>query len=351
MKSITAAALSCTVATSVASAAFLAADDPRLEYSDYVSRQVIRTPEGNPRVRFDRVLKHNRNYNKDNPGARLRFRTDAKAVTVHLYYNELHTSPSARNGVGVWRIDGMGRPEWQFNTKEKRTKRAPEKVQVSLPADGKFHDYEIILPYGDAVDVDGVEVNDGAEFATPAPRPRYRAVFHGDSVTHGHTASRIDRTYPWLVGEKKNWQIINTALGGLSSPSLQPEAIASIPMDRLVVMIGVNDWQGGRPPAAYAAHVVKFLQEFRRRCPETPVTLITPLWVGPKWRPKSVKFELPEYRTAAEQAVKQLADPRIQVIDGDTLIDHDAEKYFTPVAVHPNDAGFAQLAERLARQL
>lgn len=330
---------------------FISPDDPRLSYSDYVNKEVIRTPEGKPRVRFDRVLQHARNYNKDNPGARLRFRTDAKAVTVHLYYNELHTSPSARNGVGVWRIDGKGREEWQFNSREKRTKRAPEKVALPLPADGKFHDYEVILPYGDAVDVDGVEVNDGAKFATPAPRPQYRVVFHGDSVTHGHTASRIDRTYPWLIGEKKNWQIINTALGGLSSPGLQPAAIASIPMDRLVVMIGVNDWQGGRPPKAYADSVVKFLREFRRRCPETPVALITPLWVGPKWRPKSVKFELPEYRRAVEEAVKQLADPRVKVIDGDALIDHDAEQYFTSVAVHPNDAGFAQLAERLARQL
>lgn len=330
---------------------FIHADDPRLEYSDYVNKQVIRTPEGKPRVRFDRLLRHNRNYNRDNPGARLRFRTDATALTVHLYYNELHTSPSARNGVGVWRIDAKGGPEWQFNTREKRTKRAPEKVLVALPSDGKFHDYELILPYGDSVDIDGVEVNDGAKFAAPAPRPQYRVVFHGDSVTHGHTASRIDRTYPWLVGEKKNWQIINTALGGISSAGLQPAAIASIPMDRLVVMIGVNDWQGGRKPEAYAADVVKFLREFRRRRPETPVALITPLWVGPKWQPKSAKFELPEYRLAVEKAVKQLADPRVKLIDGEALIDHDAKKFFTPVAVHPNDAGFAQLAERLVRQL
>ena len=350
MKSICAAALLLSSAVTV-SAGYLTADDPRLEYSDYVNKKLVRTQEGKPRVRFDRVLQHGRNYNKDNPGARLRFRTDAKSITVHLFYNELHTSPSARNGVGVWRIDGRGRPEWQFNTKEKRTKRAPEKVSVILPADGKFHDYEIILPYGDAVDVDGIEVNDGAKFAAPAPRPAYRVVFHGDSVTHGHTASRIDRTYPWLVGEKKKWQIINIALGGLSSSGLQPAAVASIPMDKLVVMIGVNDWQGGRPPAAYAGSVVKFLQEFRRRCPKTPVTLITPLWVGPKWRPGTVKFELPEYRSAVKEAVGKLNDPLLQIIDGDTLIDHDAKKYFTPVAVHPNDAGFAQLAERLARQL
>ena len=115
-------------------------------------------------------------------------------------------------------------------------------------------------------------------------------------------------------------------------------------------MIGVNDWQGGRKPEAYAADVVKFLREFRRR-PETPVALITPLWVGPKWQPKSAKFELPEYRLAVEKAVKQLADPRVKLIDGEALIDHDAKKFFTPVAVHPNDAGFAQLAERLVRQL
>ena len=50
-------------------------------------------------------------------------------------------------------------------------------------------------------------------------------------------------------------------------------------------------------------------------------------------------------------AIRENKGGRKAVKDGEALIDHDAKKFFTPVAVHPNDAGFAQLAERLVRQL
>ena len=196
-----------------------------------------------------------------------------------------------------------------------------------------------------------------------------RIVFTGDSITDfdrkrpvgeglwegvGTGYVRLVHTLVNALSPREVIRISNTGVGGNNILDLEArwqQDVLDLNPDWVSVMIGVNDWQGGRPPKAYADSVVKFLREFRRRFPETPVALITPLWVGPKWRPKSVKFELPEYRRAAEEAVKQLADPRVKVIDGDALIDHDAEQYFTPVAVHPNDAGFAQLAERLARQL
>jgi len=40
----------------------------------------------------------------------------------------------------------------------------------------------------------------------------------------------------------------------------------------------------------------------------------------------------------------------LHVIEGPDLIDQDPS-LFSPVAVHPNDAGFAEMAERLKQQI
>ncbi len=325
------------------------ADDARLVYDGYLQKETVKSPAATPRVRFNRPFRHH--YAADNPGAELRFRTDASQLELHLYYSDRHASKTARNGIGVFLIDGEGKPEWIFSPTARSIVRPPENVTVRLPADGRFHDYRIVLPYGDSVDIDGLTVNAEAKFESPAPVSDTRIVFYGDSVTHGFSASRIDRTYPYLIGRILNCDVINAALGGIASGNLDAAAIGAVPMDELVVMIGVNDWQGGAPPESYAAHVTRFLKEFRKLQPDTPVTFLTPLWVGPKWRPQTVKFPLEAYRTAAAEAIARLNDPGIRVVDGAELIDHDAEKYFDPVAVHPNDAGFAQLAERLAPRL
>lgn len=40
----------------------------------------------------------------------------------------------------------------------------------------------------------------------------------------------------------------------------------------------------------------------------------------------------------------------MHLIDGPSLIDHDAA-FSNKIAVHPNDAGFAQMAERLVKAM
>ncbi len=318
------------------------AADPRLEYSDFARKSVA-----DGRVGFDRVLPHNRGYHLDNPGARLRFRCDAKELRIELGYLERNNPVRARNGVGVFRIDGAGRDEWRFN-RPQPANREPETVVVPLPADGKFHDYELILPYADRVEVRAVLAGPETKFEAPAPRPGKRLVFFGDSVTHGFTASRIDRTYPFLVGEKLGCEVVNLGLGGIGLDPAAAARIAELPMDLLVVAVGVNDWQGGRDPEEYGRRAAEFADRFRELRPEVPLVWVTPLWVPPAWKPAKAKFDLALYREAAERALR--GKPGVRVADGSKLIDHDPA-LFDKVAVHPDDRGFAMMAERLARQL
>ncbi len=344
-------------AASVAGAetVFVPADDTRLSFSEYARMSFVDSPlkRGAKLARFDRVIDMpGKGYQWDNPGARLRFRTDATAVTVHLYYNDKHISTSARNPIGAYLIDGESDPAWVFGTVEKKVVRAPEEVVVPLrmPAAAGMRDYEVVLPYGDSVDVQGVSVNEGAKFAEPTPRPAVRCVMYGDSITHGFTATTILGTYAYLTARKKGWQLVDMGLGGRGSTSKDGEVVGDLRGDVVTVLMGGNDWQGGALVETFKKNMEGFIRNLRLKQPSVPIYFITPLWVPPSWKPEKAKADLEEYRKGLREVVAASGDPAIKIVEGPELIDHDP-KLFDVVAVHPNDAGFEMMADRLAEKL
>ncbi|MFA4944296.1 MAG: SGNH/GDSL hydrolase family protein [Lentisphaeria bacterium] len=335
----------------------VAPDDPRVEYAGYVRKEIVPSPDqpGAKLARFDRILEMaGTGYRWDNPGVSIRFRTDATTVEADLHYSDRHQSKTARNGSGVWAVDGALKPAQAFQTRAAGVQRAPESVTVAL-AGGEapgFHDYEIFLPYGDAVDFAGLRVNPEARFEAAKPEPAVRYVAYGDSITHGFTASAVDKTYPFLVGRKKGWRTINLGLGGRSSGFSPSDAgvVGALKPTLVTVLLGVNDWQGGVPLERYRANLEGFLTRFRVAQPETPLYLITPLWVAPAWNPPAKTADLEQYRQVLRDLAAARQDPNLHLIEGPALIDHDPA-LFDRVAVHPNDKGFAMMAERLAQQL
>lgn len=324
------------------------ADYPAIRFSDYVEKEL--TPDG--AVRFQRILDvPGRGYRWDNPGARVRFRTDARAIAVRLRYSDKHTSPSARAPVGIFLIDGRSDPAWTFSSRTRETLRAVEDISLELPVPAAgFHDYTVVLPYGDSVDFLGLNVNEGAAFAPPADRPALRYVAYGDSVTHGFTASHIGHTYPYRLAEARAWQLVNLGFGGRTARAPEGDVVGRLGGDIVTILIGVNDWQGGVAPDIYRQAMRGLLTRIRALQPGVPVYAITPLWVSEKWKPAKARFPLEDYRAALRALVAELHDPALHLIEGPGLIDAD-ERFFDAVLVHPNDAGFAQMAERLSRQI
>jgi len=330
-------------------------EDGMIRYSDYVHLEFVMSPVHAKAklARFDRLLDiPGKGYRYDNPGARVRFRTDAARVKALLYFNELHVSASARNSLGLAVISGAGHPTVTvFHTRELKTKRAPETVEVPMTPGGTgFHDYELILPYGDSVDFQGVEVNVGAKFEEPPARPKTRYVAYGDSITHGFTASAVDKSYAFLVAQKNDWQLVNLGLGGRASNVPDAKVVAAMQGDVISVFMGVNDWQGGAPLERYRGNMMGFLDVLRAAQPKVPIYCLTSLWVPPSWNPKGQVAGLESYRKLLREIVTTRNDANLHLVEGPDLIDHDAT-FFDPVAVHPNDKGFAQMSERLAQQI
>lgn len=334
---------------------FIGPEDANIGYSDYVRMEFVPSPAGSSTklARFDRVLDiPAKGYRWDNPGARIRFRTDATRVKALLYFNELHTSTSARNSRGLYLIDGASKPERAFHTKTAATRRAPESVAVTMAAGGAsgFHDYELILPYGDSVDFQGLEVNPEARFEAPHARPALRYLAYGDSITHGFTASAVDKSYAFLVAQKKGWQLVNLGLGGRASNVSDARVVTSLKADVISVLMGANDWQGGGPLARYRSNMMGFFDAIRVAQPTVPIYYLTSLWVPPSWNPKGQVADLESYRKVAREIVAARNDPNLHLVEGLELIDHEAA-LFDATPVHPNDKGFAQMGERLAAQM
>lgn len=331
---------------------WVAPDDSRIAYSDYVRKSLVAAPFDAAALlaRFDRLLTiTGKGYEWDNPGTRVRFRTDATNVQASLYYNELHVSTSARNSRGLYRVDGQANALWAFQTVSTATVRTQELITVSMavPPGGGYHDYELVLPYGDSVDFQGVQVDPDAQFEAPAARPATRYLAYGDSITHGFTASDIGGGYAFRIAEAKGWQLVNMGYGGRASTITDGSVVGAQGADVITVLIGVNDWQGGVPLATYSNRLDGFLSSLRALQPTVPVYLLTPLWVDPAWDPAADIAPLESYRQVVRDVAAARGDPNLAVIEGPELIDPDVA-YFDAVRVHPNDAGFVQMAERLA---
>ncbi len=297
---------------------------------------------------FDRHLDMpGRGFRWDAPGARVRFRTDSPVVIVELNYTSRHIG-EARNGVGFYRVDGRGEATWRFNRPAGTVVPGEAVVRFPLPVppDGGFHDYELIFPYADSVELLGAFVVPGARWSDPSPRPPTRYVAFGDSVTQGFTASDVTRTYPFRVGEAKRWQVVNAGFGGRGARAEDGDFLAGLEAEIFSVAIGVNDWQGGTELESFGVALAGLLGRLRAGRPTAAIHVITPLWVPPSWNPATVKYPLEDYRLIAREVAERLEGGPLNVVAGQSLIDPDAS-LFDVVAVHPNDAGLAQMAARL----
>lgn len=319
---------------------WVSANDPRISYFGGV-RKVIST-EG--AVTFDRVLDTpGRGFRWDSPGARMCWRSDSRSLVLVLRYTARHTG-SSRNSEGFLRVDGQDSSPLAVSRPDDRE--GLVEVEVPVPGEGGMHDYEWIFPYGDSVEILGLKASEEARWEpTQLERPvRYLAF--GDSVTQGFTATSVLSTYAFLLAEAKGWELVNLGIGGRGTAAADSAVITEVDADVVSVLIGVNDWQGGGDLEQYRANLEGLLSGIRRGLPDAPIVVITPLWVPESWSPESVRFPLESYREVVRSVVAALDDERIHLVHGPELIDHDPAN-FDRVAVHPNDAGFTQMADRL----
>lgn len=321
----------------------LSAMDSRIHLSGYVSL-VQDNVEGS--VRFDRGLDvAQRGLRWSSPGTRIQWITDSSECRVLLRFTD-DLAGGARNSVGIYRIDGVWHSGWVFDRDSLTGPGEGGWVLIRAPEEGAFHHYEVILPYGDSVEFGGIWVQSEAEFRSLDSPSRTKYLAFGDSVTQGFTASSVMTTYAFLLAEAMDWELINLGIAGRGTVAADSRAISAVGADVITVLIGVNDWQGGVDPRLFEARYAELVRGILAKASASEIWLITPLWVPESWNPQSARHPLSDYRDAIRNVYAGAGDVRLRIIEGPELIDTDPD-LFDRVAVHPNDAGFKQMAARL----
>lgn len=312
-------------------------NDPLIDYSDYAHSAV--TPQY---ARFDRIIKAGGALENDNPGTRIRFRTRAANVRALFTVTALHQRQDSVNGNGIILVDGSLAGDYAAKPLGNLV------VTMPVQTGNTPHEYEIIFPYGQSLDFLGIELGTGSALEKTTPRTQKRYVAYGNSITHGFNASRIDRNYPYQVGEALGYQVVNMGFGGRHAEETDGDAIAACRPDIVTILIGFNDRYHSRPLTEYKRHVSGIISRIRKGAASVPIFVITPIWSSePAWASGTLGLSLEDYRAAVRELAAGAQDASLFLVDGLTLMDHEAS--LTTDGIHPNDKGFAQIAARLTK--
>jgi lysophospholipase L1-like esterase len=314
-------------------------NDPRIHYYGFANLRV-----SSREAVSDRMIPDS-HYRTDNPAALIKFETDASEVSIVLSYARVDSIP----GRTSWAGDGLVSVEFSNSVQIGRAK-GSSGPQISKIKMGEVtrRTVEVMLPYGDTVSFLGIGLPKGAELYQIKREVLPCYVAYGDSITQGFRATNPVETYPVRLSRAKKWELFNMGFGSRRATIPDGAVLARLKPDIVTMMIGVNDCLGGKPVARYAADAAGLVTEFRRTMRTTPVFFITPLPVAEpaKWKNSE---KLDSYRVAATQALTNLNDPNLHIIDGTTLIEPKPALFAD--GLHPNASGFEMIARNLEQAI
>lgn len=303
----------------------------------------VQTQRSSSRASFDRGLS-DYPFTVDSPCGRVRFKTDATAVRLEIEYADQAalTGHHVYSSIGLCRIDGT------ITASFNRTGNKGGRQAIDLragPGAGP-HEYEVILPIADKVDICGLSIESRARFFPVAAEPPTRYVAHGDSITQGFWASDPIHTYAWQLAQAKRWSLVNHGFGGRTAVADDGRRVGQLNPDIVTILLGVNDCLHQVPLADFRSNYQGIIVNLRKFKPTVPVYAITPLNVPGTW-PGTEKLET--YRAVVRDIVARSRDPNLHVIEGPDLIPDEIR--YVQDGLHPNDEGFTLMAKQLAQRI
>lgn len=312
---------------------FYAPNDSPITQSDYCS---IATSDSS-KVVLSRPIVDGHYNDCYNPAARIaRFGTNSRYVGVHLDYTNLYTRTDTYNGIGWILVDSVA--VQSFN----QIYGAEAKVVSELMGlDGNWHDIEVLMPCGASVEFNGIDLEGTAQIRKAAVRPSVRYVAAGDSITQGYLATNSIRSWPWLLGTAKKWQVLNLGYASRRCVASDGTALGNLHPDIATYMIGYNDFSKQTPLASFKASYIAYLNNFRAICPTKKLYCITPTWSANTCGALTLEM----YRQQIRDALTSLGNPLNILVEGPTLAPGDFVNFSSDP--HPGDIGSANIANAL----
>lgn len=317
----------------VPSPTLLSPDDTRIDVTDYAAI----VERSATRLRFIRPITDGNNYQHCSPGSRARIRTDATSVTFKVYYNGLVTRLGARNFISTLLVDGVVAATFTNPNGETAT----ATVVYTLSLSGvSMRTVELVWPYGDGMDLVSIEVNVGATFEAPAARPSAILAAQGDSITHGFLATKTTDSWAYKLADAKGRRLLNEANGSNTAVAAQASSLAGSGADRVIYMIGYNNFVAQTALATFQAAVEGWINNAEAALPSAKIYVISPIY-----SPNTGTITLAQYRTAVQAAVTAAGGANVTFVNGLSIMTNSSDRLVD--TIHPNDLGAGEIATAL----
>ena len=204
---------------------------------------------------------------------------------------------------------------------------------------------------------DGVATDGGAPEQSPGQSGHGSAdgptvAFYGDSYTLGTGASDPARRWSTIVSAQRGWNEVNPSVNGLGfvnnrdalpGPDLVDQVISAEP-DIAMVTMGLND-NFSMPDRAddIRSAITDDLTRLASSLPDARVIVVEPFWYTDE-RPASVERIIGWVRDAAAKVGADYIPGASHWIEGHP-------DWMAYDGLHPNDEGYAAMAERMDAEL
>jgi lysophospholipase L1-like esterase len=182
----------------------------------------------------------------------------------------------------------------------------------------------------------------------PANGARPTVAFYGDSYTLGTGASRKDKRWSTLICAERGWDEVNPSVNGLGfvnnrsafgSNDLPSDIIAAHP-DIVFVTMGLNDnFSYDHAAARIRAQITRDTDRLKHALPDARFIVVEPFWYTDA-RPASVEAIIGWVEAAAKSIGADYIPGASHWIEGHP-------QWMADDGLHPNDDGYAALAERM----
>ncbi len=172
----------------------------------------------------------------------------------------------------------------------------------------------------------------------------------GDSITQGVEAMHPSSTYPILLSQYLDMNLLNQGVGGYYFDADSLDERLPYKPDLITVAYGTNDWGLSGSLAEFHDKCAGFFAKLHAIYPFVPKFVITPLWRSDVNTDRNAGALFDIIHTIRGIAG---ANPNVTLINGMELVPH-LDGFFGPQEVtklHPNDAGFARMAMQLAKRI
>lgn len=192
--------------------------------------------------------------------------------------------------------------------------------------------------------------------ATPAPAATGPVVsFYGDSYTRGTGASATDKRWSTIISAERGWQEINRSENGLGfvnrrasmGPGLDdiPAQVIADDPDLVFVTMGLNDnFSYDRAADRIRETIDSDLERLREGVPDARIVVVEPFWYTAD-RPASVDVIAGWVEDAAARIGADHIAGASHWLDGHYADSPDS--WMADDGLHPNDTGYAYMAERM----